>query len=113
MRRSSLLLSLLTLTIPVALAAQVPQPREGFWISLGLSAGPKWLSCGDLCSEKFGGGTGGGVTGRHHRRAVGDRRRPVSWFPWSDLDTGYNDTPIAGALLFSARHYPRAESGLF
>jgi len=51
---------------------------------------------------------------RHHRPAVAHRGGPGSFFPWSGLDEGYDDdTDGFGAILFTARHYPRAERGLF
>ena len=116
MRRSCLLVVLLGLGIPAALTAQTadPQPRSGFWISVGLSAGPKWLSC-DVCTEDFGGGTGGdlalGGTINQQWLIGADM---VGWFPWSGFEEGYDDeTDGFGALLFTARHYPRAQGGLF
>jgi hypothetical protein len=116
MRRSSLLAFLFALTIPAGLTAQAhPQTREGFWISVGLGGGPKWLSCDELCSEDFGNGSGGDLS-------LGGTIGPqwligadmVGFFPWSGLKGGYDkNTDGFGALLFTARHYPRVERGLF
>jgi len=118
MRRSSLLALLIALTSPTWLAAQTPapaaQPRTGFWISVGVGAGPRWLSC-DLCTAEFGQGSGGDLSlggTINEQWLIGADL--VGWFPWSGLDEGYDDdTDGFGAVLFTARHYPRVQSGLF
>jgi len=118
MRRSSLLALLIALGAPALLAAQAteapPLTRTGFWISVGLGGGPKWLSC-DVCTDDFGNGAAGDF-------ALGGTVDPqwlvgadiVGFFPWSGMDEGYDDNSDGfGAVLFSARHYPRVEKGLF
>jgi len=118
MRRSSLLALLIALGAPALLAAQAteapPLTRTGFWISVGLGGGPKWLSC-DVCTDEFGNGAAGDF-------ALGGTVDPqwlvgadiVGFFPGSGMDEGYDDNSDGfGAVLFSARHYPRVEKGLF
>jgi len=119
MRCSSLLAFLFAITMPVAVTAQAPEPgepgRAGFWISFGLGGGSKWLSCDELCTEEFGQGTAGnlalgGTLNAHW--LIGAEM--VGWFPWSSWDEGYNDdTDGFGGILFTARHYPRAEANFF
>jgi len=119
MRRSSLLVFLIVLTTPGWLAAQSPdaaaEPHSGFWISVGLAGGPKWLSCDELCTEEFGNGSsidlamGGTIS---QRWVIGGD--VVGFFPWSGLQRGYSDNADGfGSVLFTARHYPRVASGLF
>jgi hypothetical protein len=118
MRCRSLLLLLFALVTPAWLAAQAPepgpQPRTGFWISVALSGGPKWLSC-DLCTDDFGNGFGGSVAlggTLNQQWLIG--ADVVGFFPFAGMDEGYdNHSDGFGAALFTARHYPRLESGLF
>ncbi|NJD09894.1 MAG: hypothetical protein FIB01_05425 [Gemmatimonadetes bacterium] len=119
MRRSILLTVLATIGVPALLSAQQPATavpeRVGFWISAGLGGGPRWLSCDD-CTEKFGQGFGMSI-------ALGGTVGPqwlvgadiIGFFPWSGMDEGYEagETDGFGAVLFTARHYPRVEKGLF
>lgn len=119
MRRSTVVAVLFALMIPVGLLAQEPganpQAREGFWISFGVGGGPKWLGCDELCSYDFGNGSAGSLSlggTLNERWLIGADM--VGWFPWSGADEGYNgDTDGFGAVLFTARHYPRVERGFF
>jgi hypothetical protein len=118
MRRSSLLAVVFALAIPALLAAQSaaggPPTRTGFWISFGLGGGPKWHSC-DVCTEEFGNGFGGSV-------ALGGTLSQqwligadvVGFFPFAGMDDGYTaNTDGFGAALFTMRHYPKPDGGLF
>lgn len=96
----------LTLLIPAALAAQHPQTRQGFGISLGLGAGSAVFTCDD-CPTDWGGTAPSGYL------RLGGYLSPSVMLAgesngWSDPDGA-----SIGAILAVVQWYPMVERGLY
>ena len=101
-------LAAVLLLLPVALVAQHPQVRDGFWIGFGFGYGSAHFTCSGGCDTTFSGATGhlrlGGTLSSHILLGA-------DIVAWSKADSGV--TNVMGNTNFEAYYYPNAAGGLF